>query len=244
MHTFRIFVLGLVAGGVGVGIGCGSSDSGPTLDTDGGSSGASSGSNGSSGSSGDDGSSGAMVSSSGVGASSGVSSSSGLSGSSGTGSSGAGSSSGTGSSSSGSSGATSSSSSSSGGATRQIVCGAPGRDGGPAATCNPMTDVCCVTTGARGTTTACSTAAMCTGAGKEALTCTGTSSCSSGDVCCLGRAEGGPQMSTSCEASCPVGATQLCESNADCGGAMCTRAVGAAYGTCARTFIRDAGGRG
>lgn len=94
------------------------------------------------------------------------------------------------------------------------------------ASCNPATDVCCITTGGA---SSCSTAATCRG---QVLTCSGSESCTGGDVCC-GQLQASGSLTTSCAPACASGDVRICSNGSDCKGPCRQGAAG--YGTCAST---------
>jgi hypothetical protein len=71
--------------------------------------------------------------------------------------------------------------------------------------------------------------------GSQAVACTTSQSCGTGQVCCYLRSAAGGTMGANvsqCMASCPTGARQVCMSPADCPmtGSMCTSQSGGIYG--------------
>ncbi|HZU85816.1 MAG TPA: hypothetical protein VE987_22985 [Polyangiaceae bacterium] len=63
-------------------------------------------------------------------------------------------------------------------------------------------------------------------AGAPPTACTGTSSCSNGQICCLGgfMAGGGGTATCTAGTTCPGGGAQVCASNADCTAPLVCRA--------------------
>jgi len=92
----------------------------------------------------------------------------------------------------------------------QIACGAGG-------VCDSTTQVCCATAAGR----ACKTIGTCAG---DSLACSGSNSCTKGDVCCEELTAAGA-IKTACVATaCPGGSRQLCTTDAECGdGRRCVR---------------------
>jgi hypothetical protein len=112
------------------------------------------------------------------------------------------------------------------GGPNQIVCGA----GGP---CDSTNQVCCAKAAGR----TCTTAAMCTG---DVLACSGSNSCSTGEVCC--EEVSGLNVKSVCLAACPAGSPQLCTpGQGDCKrGEVCVRGRDG-YAACV-AVARDGGG--
>ena len=100
----------------------------------------------------------------------------------------------------------------------------PPPDGGPPppppgpiqcgnATCNPQTQVCCVTFNGQTVNETCTAQGQCNGA---ALSCTSASSCPPNEVCCATLTQ--QQQSSQCQPQCQGGFQhpQLCATDAEC----------------------------
>ena len=131
-----------------------------------------------------------------------------------------------------------------------IFCPFSAPQGQPPLRCAP-TDECCETPEEAGVLGTCDPkGAACAVPGSTRWECQDTANCGAGQVCCAVGADGGalgynpvgacgiPFLSsfdgTRCLAACPVGAMQMCESQASCRSGTCTplRSRGVEFGIC------------
>lgn len=115
--------------------------------------------------------------------------------------------------------------------TAQVCCSEPVGDAGGLAR-NQLCEATCPTGATQlcSTSSECGSGMECSGAGQcRVPPCTGSASCTAGQVCC----QGGGRNGAACQAMCPMGSAQVCQATTECPtGQKCMAGGGGGAMTC------------